>query len=127
MKKKQKEKFVIDCLKCRNQADCCRFGAWIDLEEAKKILALGIKGDFFHLEIDRDFPSGYKVGTSYEDEPCAFQDIDGLCRIHKVDYNLKPLTCKEFPYEGDKIAPIADVLCVVHKANIRKAKAGRKN
>jgi len=126
MEKTNTDKIVIDCLKCRNQADCCRFGAWIDLEEAKKILALGIKGDFFHLEIDKDFPSGYKVGTSYEDEPCAFQDVDGLCRIHKIDYDLKPVTCKEFPYEGDKIAPIAEVLCVEHKASIKKAKAAKK-
>lgn len=117
---------AIDCSKCRNQADCCRMGAWIDLEEAKKILSLGIKGDFFHLEIDKDFPSGYKVGTSYEDEQCVFQDPDGLCRIHKIDYALKPVTCKEFPYEGGKIAPIADVLCVEHKSRIKKAKAGNK-
>ena len=127
MKKVKETKIIIDCLKCRNQADCCRFGAWIDLEEAKKILALGIKGDFFHLEIDKDCPSGYKVGTSYEDEPCAFQDLDGLCRIHKIDYALKPVTCKEFPYENGEIAPIAQELCVMHKASIRKAKAKKKN
>jgi len=126
MKKTKKQKIVIDCLKCRNQADCCRFGAWIDLEEAKKILALGIKGDFFHLEIDKESPSGYRVGTSYEDEKCAFQDPDGLCRIHKIDYGLKPVTCKEFPYENGEIAPIAKELCVMHKANIKRAKAKKK-
>jgi Fe-S-cluster containining protein len=123
MKKTKNKEIVIDCRKCRDQADCCRMGAWIDLEEAKKILSLGIKGDFFHLEIDKDFPSGYKVGTSYEDEQCVFQDPDGLCRIHKIDYALKPVTCKEFPYEGDKIAPIADVLCVEHRSRIKQAKA----
>jgi Fe-S-cluster containining protein len=126
MKKSKTKKIVIDCDKCRDQADCCRLGAWIDLEEAKKILALGIKGDFFHLEIDKEFPSGYKVGTSYEDEPCVFQDSDGLCRIHKIDYALKPVTCKEFPYENGKIAPIADVLCLEHPAMIKNAKAGKK-
>lgn len=127
MSKKEKKLEVIDCLKCQNQADCCRMGAWIDLEEAKKILSLGIKGDFFHLEIDKEFPSGFKVGTSYEDEPCVFQDADGLCRIHKIDYALKPVTCKEFPYENGKIAPIADVLCVVHKSRIKKVKSASKN
>jgi len=126
MKKSTTEKIIIDCFKCRNQADCCRLGAWIDLEEAKKILTLGIKGDFFHLEIDKNFPSGYKVGTSYEDEQCAFQDADGLCRIHKFDYALKPVTCKEFPYEGDKIAPIAKVLCVEHKSRIKRTKTVKK-
>ena len=126
MKKTKKKKIVIDCFKCRNQADCCRFGAWIDLDEAKKILALGIKGDFFHLEIDKESPSGYRVGTSYEDEKCAFQDPDGLCRIHKIDYGLKPVTCKEFPYENGEIAPIAKELCVEHKANIKRTKAKKK-
>ena len=63
---------AIDCFKCQDQSKCCRFGAWIDLEEAKRILMLGIKGDFFHLEKDKDFPSGYKVGTSIEDEKCVF-------------------------------------------------------
>ena len=127
MKNKKMKAKTIDCFKCKNQADCCRLGAWIDLEEAKKILSLGIKGDFFHLEIDHEFPSGYKVGTSYEDEPCVFQDPDGLCRIHKIDYAYKPITCKEFPYEGNKIAPIADVLCIEHKTRIEKSEARRKN
>lgn len=125
MKIKKEKTIIIDCLKCEDQSDCCRLGAWIDLEEAKRILSLGIKGDFFHLEQDKDFPSGYKVGTSYEDEECVFLDPDGLCRIHKVDYALKPITCKEFPYEGNKVAPIAKVLCVMHKSKIMKPKAGR--
>jgi Fe-S-cluster containining protein len=126
MSRKNSKTPDIDCFKCNNQADCCRLGAWIDLEEAKKILSLGIKGDFFHLEIDKDFPSGYKVGTSYEDERCAFQDPDGLCRIHKFDYAFKPVTCKEFPYEGNKIAPIAKVLCVEHKSRVQKSKTRKK-
>jgi len=126
MSKRRSNLKTIDCFKCKNQSECCRLGAWIDLEEAKKILSLGIKGDFFHLEIDKDFPSGYKVGTSYEDEPCVFLDPDGLCRIHKVDYAFKPVTCKEFPYEGKKIAPIADFLCTMHRTRIKKAKSRSK-
>jgi len=124
--KKNTRTVTIDCLRCKNQADCCRLGAWIDLEEAKKILSLGIKGDFFHLEKDAVFPSGYKVGTSYEDEQCAFLDSDGLCRIHKFDYAIKPVTCKEFPYEGKKIAPIAKMLCVAHKSKIKGSKTRRR-
>ncbi len=122
MKRKKEKEIIIDCFKCKAQSDCCRLGAWIDLNEAKKILSLGIKGDFFHLEKDKDFPSGYKVGTSYEDEQCAFLDPDGLCRIHKIDYAFKPITCKEFPYEGKKISSIAEYLCVEHRSNIKKDK-----
>jgi len=113
MKRKKK----IDCRACKNQATCCRLGAWVDLEEAKKILALGIKGgDFFHLEIDDSFPSGYKVGTSFEDESCVFLTRDGLCAIHKIDYNLKPSHCKEFPYENGRLSSFAKYLCEVVKA-----------
>lgn len=101
----------VDCPKCRQKNACCSFGAWVDLEEAKKILSLGLKGDFYHLEKDKSFPSGYKVGTSCEDDPCSFLTPEGLCAIHKVDYNLKPVHCREFPYEGGKISPIASVLC----------------
>ena len=39
----------VKCEECNTQEKCCRLGAWVDLEEAKKILTLGIKGgDFFH-------------------------------------------------------------------------------
>ncbi len=121
-KDKKKIKGKIHCHKCKTQSDCCRFGAWIDLEEAKLILSAGIKGDFFHLEVDKSFPSGFKVGTSIEDNPCVFLDKDGLCRIHKHDYSLKPVTCKEFPYENGRLSSFASVLCTLHKNNIRKAR-----
>jgi Fe-S-cluster containining protein len=116
----------INCKECKTQKDCCRMGAWIDLEEAKRIVLAGIKGDFFHLERDSDFPSGYCVGTSYEDEPCSFLDSKGLCRIHKLDYSLKPITCKEFPYEDNKISSFVDVLCTPYKAKMRKRTTRRK-
>ena len=112
----------IDCSKCREQNSCCSFGAWVDLEEAKKILSLGLKGDFYHFEEDSDFPSGYKVGTSCEDEPCSFLTSEGLCAIHKVDYNLKPAHCKEFPYENGKLGLNVELLCPAVKSK-RKIKA----
>lgn len=112
----------VECRKCKTQNKCCRLGAWVDLEEAKKILSLGIKGgDFFHLERDDSYPCGYKVGTSFEDEPCSFITRGGLCAIHKMDYSLKPVFCKEFPYENGKLSSIAKYLCVVVKAR-RKEK-----
>ncbi len=112
------------CHDCSTQSQCCRMGAWVDLDEAKKILRLGIKGgDFFHLERDDDYPSGYRVGTSIEDESCTFLGKDGLCKIHKINYDLKPLHCKEFPYEGDKLSPLAKYLCVGGKGNNKKRAA----
>ena len=116
----------IDCLGCGSQSDCCRLGAWADLEEAKNITTLGLKGEFFQLEQDKDFPSGYRIGTSYEDDPCSFLDADGLCSVHKVNYNLKPATCKDFPYENTKISPYAPVLCTPFKAKIKKQNKKRK-
>jgi Fe-S-cluster containining protein len=72
-----------------------------------------LKGDFYHLEKDKDSPSGYRVGTSYEDNPCSFLTPAGFCAIHKADYELKPIHCKEFPYEKGRLSPFADVLCAV--------------
>jgi hypothetical protein len=119
---KVKKKNKVECHECNTQHRCCRMGAWLDLDEAKKILALGIKGgDFFHLEKDSDYPSGYRVGTSVEDEPCTFLTPDGLCSVHKINYDLKPTHCKEFPYENGKLSPIATYLCeVVKKRNKNK-------
>ena len=117
---KRKTRHYIDCFECQTQSDCCRLGAWVDLEEAKKILDLKLKGEFFQLEKDKDFPSGYCVGTSYEDEPCTFLDPDGLCSIHKVSYHHKPISCKEFPFEKKKLSPFADVLCTMFKSKMKR-------
>ena len=113
---------AIDCSKCKQQDSCCNVGAWVDLEVAKKILNLGLKGDFYHLEKDEGFPSGYKVGTSHEDDRCSFLTPDGLCAIHKADYDLKPAHCREFPYENGKLSPYASVLCSAVKSKRKASK-----
>jgi hypothetical protein len=110
---------TINCSECRSPSDCCQTGTWVDLEEAKKIASLGLKGEFFQLEKDNDFPSGYCIGTSYGYNPCSFLDPDGLCSIHKVDYNLKPNSCKEFPYEKNKLSPVVGDLCSLFKPKIK--------
>jgi len=119
-KKQKKALVVINCDECKTQADCCRTGSWVDLEEAKKIATLGLKGEFFQLEKSKKFPSGYRIGTSYDCNPCTFLDPDGLCSIHKIDYALKPHSCKEFPYEDGKLAPHVNYLCTLYR-NKRKA------
>lgn len=110
----------VSCSECQQQESCCQEGVWIDLAKAKKILSLGIKGEFHHLEKDADFPSGYKVATSYADVPCSFLTPKGLCLIHKVNYDLKPGYCKEFPYEDGKIAPDAYDLCILFKNKMKR-------
>jgi hypothetical protein len=119
MKKENK----ISCHVCKAPEKCCRLGVWVDLEEAKKIIALGIKGgDFFHLQKDDRYPSGYRTGSSIEDEKCTFLTREGLCSIHSIDYNLKPADCKEFPYENGKLAPLAPYLCEEVKSKRKKKK-----
>ena len=110
----------IDCDKCIQMSHCCQTGSWADLEEAKKIVELGLKGQFYHLEKDDDFPSGYRVGTCIDCNPCTFLTPDGLCSIHIVDYNLKPKMCKDFPYENGELAPFVNELCIMHKVSKRK-------
>ena len=117
---KAKTKVRINCNECKTQSDCCQTGAWIDLEEAKRIVDRGIQGVFYHLEKDKDYPSGYRVGTSFEDNSCSFLDPDGLCAVHKVDYALKPRSCKEFPYEGKKLSCFVDYLCTMYKSGLKK-------
>jgi len=110
MKKLLKED--VDCSKCKHIGVCCNGGAWVDLEEAKAIAKLELQGTFHHLEPDDEFPSGWRTATAYKDEQCTFKMADGLCAIHKIDYNLKPTYCKEFPYEDGKIPNQSYQLCV---------------
>ena len=115
----------IDCDKCPRQCTCCETGAWVDLEEAKKILVSGHKfpGMFFEFEKDPAFPSGFRVGTSLGDNPCTFLLPDGLCSIHKVSYDLKPTSCKEFPLERGKPSPDIQDLCYFVKLNSAASEA----
>ena len=106
----------VDCSKCPWPASCCQGGVSIDLEEAKKILPLRLSGEFFHLERDRDFPSGYRIDTSFGENPCTFLTKDGLCSIHKLNYKFKPTPCKEFPYDEDgEISSDAKTICALYK------------
>ncbi|MFH1245544.1 MAG: hypothetical protein V1662_03585, partial [Candidatus Omnitrophota bacterium] len=81
--------------------------------EAKKILLLGLGGEFHHFSKDSEYPSGYKVATSFNDAPCTFLTPEGLCTVHKVSYDYKPTYCKEFPYEDGKLAEDVDALCLL--------------
>jgi len=111
----------IDCSKCPQMHHCCQEGVSMDLEEAKKILALGLSGELHHFEPDKDFASGYRVDSSHGTDPCTFLDSDGLCSIHKLDYQLKPTPCKEFPHdEKKKFSSDAKYLCLLFKQRMNK-------
>lgn len=105
----------INCLECPKQKNCCQEGAWVDLSEARKISSLRLPGRFYHLRKDKRFPSGYKVATNYTNNYCTFLTDDGLCSIHKIDYDLKPTYCKQFPYEDGKLSPFAKYFCLLIK------------
>jgi Fe-S-cluster containining protein len=127
MGKYMKREDKIDCSECKAPSECCMTGAWLDLDEAKKILKLRIKGgDFFHLARDKKYPSGYRTSTSVGDSPCVFLTPDGLCAIHKIDYSFKPSHCKEFPYENGKLSPFVKYLCGIAKARMKKNKKKKK-
>ena len=111
----------INCLACSRPHECCQIGSWVDLDEAKKILALKIKGGNFYLlrkVKHRDFPSGYMTSTSYGMTPCTFLNKAGRCIIHIKDYRLKPVVCKEFPFEDGKLSKEVHSIC----AEIKKRK-----
>jgi len=116
----------FDCEPCPVKHNCCQEGVWADLEEAKRILSLGLRGEFFHLEKDETFPSGYKVSTCHEDSPCSFLNKDGLCSIHKISYNLKPTYCKQFPYEDGEVSSDAKYLCILYKEQLKNKKESPK-
>jgi hypothetical protein len=97
---------IINCNACDHIGFCCREGVVVDIEEAKKISLKLPKIEFHHFRPDPTFPSGFSVSSCHGNEPCNFLDAKGLCRIHKIDFNLKPFYCKEFPMEDGKVSPM---------------------
>jgi len=83
---------------------------------------LKLKGRFFELIQDPDFPSGFALSTSLKFSPCSFLDKDGLCSIYKISWRLKPKTCRDFPYEKGKLSKLAGVLCMHFKKKLDKKK-----
>lgn len=112
----------FNCRPCPSKHNCCQEGVWVDLDEAKKILCLTLSGKFFHLEEDDGFPSGYKIATCIDDNPCSFLNRKGFCEIHKLGYALKPAYCKQFPYEDGGISSDAKYLCLLYDDKIKNNK-----
>lgn len=112
-------KFGCDC-----KGECCNYGVFTDLKEAKFILGLKDRiiplmdetqstntDDWFEApEEDDDFESGIAVGTEIINGKCAFLDKDGLCTLQKLailegkhQWAYKPQYCILFPltvFEG---------------------------
>lgn len=93
------------CAKCSSGV-CCSEGVEMDIEQAKTITAILLKSKFklaqpwfYHLSPDDDFPSGWSLATVVKGGRCVFQDENFRCLI----YNIRPLHCRDFPYEGGRI------------------------
>lgn len=105
------EMIDVKNFKCRACGNCCVHGVLVDLEEAKKIIAL-YGGQMHELTQDKDFPSGWRVSTSHGDTVCLYRKKN-LCSIHEN----KPFYCKEFPLEDGKISPSIDYCDQLRKSD----------
>ena len=109
---------------CKCTGECCLYGVYMDLNEAKKILSIknklipifdetqtkDISRWFEPPEKDEDFDSGVAIGTEINNHKCTFLDKDGLCTLQKLalqegehKWKYKPEYCILFPltvYEG---------------------------
>lgn len=114
--KRQHKKTIIDQI-CKNciTGSCCKDGADVDIEQAKKIsrLKIAIKKPWFEgLHEDKHLPSGWAVGTIARNGRCVFQDKNKRCRI----YEHRPRYCREFPYEQGRINRDVEYFCRKGKA-----------
>lgn len=109
---------------CKCTGECCLYGVYMDLNEAKNIL--NIKNNLIPIfdttqvkdadkwfeapEKDNDFESDIAVGTEINNHKCTFLDKNGLCSLQKLailegvhKWKYKPQYCILFPltvFEG---------------------------
>ncbi len=104
------------CRECK-VGSCCSDGVEIDLLEVARILRKDPdipKPWFRYLSRDKRFPSGFRFTTVTRGRRCVFQGVDRRCAI----YAIRPRFCREFPMEGDRLAPQYPYLC--HYAKMRR-------
>lgn len=109
---------------CNCPGECCNYGVLTDYNEYLNILSLkdkiiplmdetqskNVKDWFDEKIVDKDFESGFAVGTEIINDKCTFLDKNGLCTLQKLalkegefKWKYKPLYCVLFPlttYEG---------------------------
>ena len=115
--------FAAFCSIAKCNAECCKGGVWVDINERERILAAA---DIIqrHMEphqekdssqwfenneiIDHDFPSGKAIGTQVRPHSCVFLKSDGRCVLQTAAsaeglgrFNLKPFFCIAFPITID--------------------------
>ncbi len=113
------KKFASGCSMGACNATCCQGGVMADLKERDAILDhkdLILRymepyqehdsAAWFEDEVveDTDYPSGFAVGTSANDDGCVFLDREGRCVLQKAamaenlpKFHLKPYFCVAFP------------------------------
>ncbi len=105
--------FECDC-----SGECCHYGVYTDRDECKVILSMQdeikqnldetqtpvVEKWFEPEEEDKDFASGFAVGTELHNGKCVFLDKKGLCTIQKISmqkqefkWKNKPIYCILFP------------------------------
>lgn len=112
-------RFANGCATCNCNAACCQTGVWVDVEERNMILSkaeivqryMGPRQDknpknwFEKREfVDKDYPSGRRVGTRVRNHHCVFLDGHGRCVLQKATnaeaegkFDLKPFVCSAYP------------------------------
>lgn len=105
--------FECDC-----SGECCHYGVYTDRAEHLKIMSMkeeiiqnlddsqtkDVAKWFEPEEEDKDFESGFAVGTELHNGKCVFLDEKGLCTIQKISmqkqefkWKNKPIYCILFP------------------------------
>ena len=112
-------RFANACSMNNCKGNCCKYGVWADVEESKNILE---HADLIrqymephqeqdpqrwfedHTVIDKDFPSGFAIGTQIRETGCVFLDSKGRCVLQSAAmeegmdrFALKPFFCVAYP------------------------------
>ena len=111
--------FAAGCSMANCNADCCRYGVFVDVREKDNILAHAAmirrylephqeqnSDEWFDTNefADADFPSGKAVGTQARPYGCVFLNSSGKCALQVTAvaegmdrFALKPFYCVAYP------------------------------
>ncbi|MFQ5680676.1 MAG: YkgJ family cysteine cluster protein [Candidatus Omnitrophota bacterium] len=111
MDEAKKEELYARCRRC-DTGICCREGVELTESEMKRVLRLrpapDIRRPWFKPIDRRENPdSDCDYETLLRDNRCVFQAKNNRCLVYRV----RPRYCREFPLEGNGLAPYYTELC----------------